>query len=112
LISCATNIQQKIDQSEAVRKVGEAYMTQGDYTNALRKLLAAEEIYSQDHILQDNLGLTYLAKEKPDLAIKHFKKALKIKKDYTPARNNLGTKGLYTRQEQSRNCLYGQAGMG
>jgi Tfp pilus assembly protein PilF len=32
-----------------------------------------------------------MAKAKPDIAIDHFKKAVEIKPDYTPAKNNMGT---------------------
>ena len=53
-------------------------------------LIAAEKLYSNDHILHNYLGIAYRQKGKPDLAIKHFKTSLKIKYDYAPARNNLG----------------------
>jgi type IV pilus assembly protein PilF len=88
---CATVDPQRIKQSEAVRAVGEAYMTEGNFTRALQELTKAEKLYSEDHLLQDDLGLVYMAKHRPDLAIEAFKRALKIKPDYSPAVNNLGT---------------------
>lgn len=81
----------KQDQSRAFRELGEAYMGQGQYTQALIEFNKAEQLYPEDPFLQNNLGLAYMAKREPDLAISHFQKALKLKPDYTPARNNLGT---------------------
>ena len=77
-------------QAEASRRLGEAYLQDKNYTYALRELLEAEKLYSNDHILQNYLGIAYRQKGKPDLAIKHFKKSLAIKHDYAPAKNNLG----------------------
>jgi Tfp pilus assembly protein PilF len=78
-------------QSEARRNVGEAYLIEGNTTQALKELLEAEKIYPDDHILQNYLGLAYLGKDQIDLAIKHFNKAIQLKPGYAPASNNLGT---------------------
>ena len=90
LVSCAPNLELIKNQEEALRNFGEAYIREGDYTKALRKLLEAEKLYAEDPHLQYDLGLVYMAKEKPNKAIEHFKKAVEIKPDYTPAKNSLG----------------------
>jgi Tfp pilus assembly protein PilF len=90
LVSCAANLELRKRQEEALRNFGEAYIREGDYTKALIKLLEAEKLYSKDPHLQYDLGLVYMAKERIDLAIHHFKKAVEIKPDYTPAKNSLG----------------------
>lgn len=91
LASCTTkNMEKEKKVAEKTRVLGEAYLRDQKYTDALREFLKAEAIYPDDHILQDDLGLVYLAKGRYDLAIRHFKKALELKDDYTPARNNLG----------------------
>ncbi|MBT8357231.1 MAG: tetratricopeptide repeat protein [Desulfobacterales bacterium] len=90
IASCG-GAQLKKDQSKASRNLGEAYLKDQNYTSALRELLEAEKLYSDDHILHNYLGLAYRHKGKPDLAIEHYKKSLKLKHDYAPARNNLGT---------------------
>ena len=90
LVSCAANLELRKRQEEALRNFGEAYIREGDYTKALRKLLEAEKLYAEDPHLQYDLGLVYMAKERPDKAIEHFKKAVEIKPDYTPAKNSLG----------------------
>ena len=92
VVSCATaNIEEQKKQGEALRNLGEEYYKQGDYTSALRELLKSEAHYPDDPFLQNDLGLTYKAKKRLDLAVKHFRKALEIKPDYAPAKNNLGT---------------------
>jgi tetratricopeptide (TPR) repeat protein len=90
-VACTSNLQVRKKQGEAARNLGEVYFMQGNYTEALREFLKAESLYPDDPFLQNDLGLTYKAKKKPDLAITHFKKALALKPDYAPAKNNLGT---------------------
>ncbi|MFH1800052.1 MAG: tetratricopeptide repeat protein [Candidatus Omnitrophota bacterium] len=95
--SCTANLEVRKNQEEASRNLGEEYMKIGDFTAALKEFLEAEKLYDQDPILQTYLGITYMAKEKVDLAIVHFKKALAVKPDYAPARNNLGFAFLATK---------------
>ncbi len=90
ITSCA-NTELLKKQEEAIRGVGEAYISQNDYTAALNELLKAEKIYTNDPHLHNDLGLVYMAKDKLSLAIEHFKKAIDLKPDYAPAKNNLGT---------------------
>jgi tetratricopeptide (TPR) repeat protein len=89
--ACTSNLQIIKKQGEASRNLGEVYFRQGNYTEALREFLKAESLYPDDPFLQNDLGLTYKAKKKPDLAITHFNKALALKPDYPSAKNNLGT---------------------
>lgn len=93
-VGCTANqevLKKQRKQSEAIRNVGEAYMAERKYTEALRELLEAEKLYADDPFLQDKLGIAYLAKKRPDLAVIHFKKALELKPDFAFAKNNLGT---------------------
>ena len=57
---------------------------------ALRELLKAEELYSQDSDLHNAMGLVYMAIERNDLAVRHFKKAIQLKPKDSNAKNNLG----------------------
>ena len=91
ILACTTqNLAEQKAQAEALRNLGEAYLRQGKYRAALKQLKKAEEVYAADHILQEDLGLVYYHLGNQDQAIVHYKKALAIKDDYTPARNNLG----------------------
>ena len=114
LASCA-DIELLKKQEEAGRLVGEAYMSQNDYTAALNELLKAERTYTKDPHLHNDLGLVYMAKDQLLLAIEHFIKAVELKPDYAPARNNLGTAYLAMKnwdsaiicfKEVSRDLLY------
>lgn len=98
--ACTTkeNLQQKKEQAEASRNLGEAYLREGKYSAALRELSKAEALTPDDYFLHFDLGLAYLYKGETDLAIVHFKKSLVIKEDYGPARNSLGNAYLEKRQ--------------
>ena len=92
LISCSPHSKEVKDrQGEASRDLGEAYMQEGNYTAALRELLKAEKALPKDPFVKNDIGLVYLAKERPDLSVQYFKKAIALNPDYAPARNNLGT---------------------
>ncbi len=90
LSGCTPNQNLK-KQGESSRNMGEAYMSQGNYTLALKELMAAEKLIPDDPYLQNDLGLAYKGKDRLDLAIQHFKKAIVLKPNYAPAMNNLGT---------------------
>jgi type IV pilus assembly protein PilF len=91
MISCAGGQEKRKKQARATRTLGEAYMHQGNYTESLKALLKAEKLYSHDHLLHNDLGLAYMAKQRFDKAEFHFKKAIEIRPEYAPAKNNLGT---------------------
>jgi type IV pilus assembly protein PilF len=76
--------------AESKRNIGEAYMRQGDYTSALRELLAAEKLNPEDPFTQHDLGLCYREKKLMAEAVTHLKRAIDLKPGYTPARNSLG----------------------
>ena len=89
-VGCTANQEVLKKESEAIRNVGEAYMAEGKYREALREFLEAEKLYPDDPYLQNDLGLAYWKKKKPKIAVDHFKKAIELKHDYAPAKNNLG----------------------
>lgn len=91
LIACAGSMEKRKNQARVTRTLGEAYLQQGDYTEALKTFLKAEKFYANDHLLQNDLGLAYMAKQHYDEAEFHFKKAISIRPEYAPAKNNLGT---------------------
>ena len=91
-VSCATqDLKLHKKQGEAFRNLGEAYLVEGNYVEALRELLKSEELYPDDPYLHNDLGLVYMARNRLDLALVHFEKAVKLNPDYAPAKNNLGT---------------------
>ncbi|MGD2186665.1 MAG: tetratricopeptide repeat protein [Desulfobacterales bacterium] len=91
LAACATTTaEQNKKESEAYRRVGEAYLQQSNLSLAMKEFKKAEVKYADDHLLQYDLGLVYLSKKHYDPAIVHFKRALNLKPDYGEAINSLG----------------------
>lgn len=70
-------------------QLGTSQLNEGNYPQALSELLLAESLDKDNPITQNNLGLTYFLRERTDLAEVHLRKALKLKPDYSDARNNL-----------------------
>lgn len=88
---CFSKTANEQKQAEATRRLGEAYIHQGEFTQAIQKLSEAEKMNPDDHLTQDNLGIAYMGRKEYDKSIEHFKKAIELKSDYAPAINNLGT---------------------
>jgi len=76
--------------AEDNRRLGDAYIRQGDYTRALRYYLEAAEHYADDPQLQYSLGLAYQEKGNYTRAVEHFQNALELEPDMAPAKNSLG----------------------
>lgn len=102
---CASTseIAMKKERAQAAQELGEAYMRQDAYTQALREFLKAEKIYAKDAYLQNDLGLAYMAKNRYDMAVEHFKYALELDPEFSPARNNLGA--AYMENEEWDNAI-------
>ncbi len=101
VLSCTASTEsreKKIKLAKAIKKEGDVFQSQGNYTAALTKLLEAEKLTPNDPYLQNSLGLAYMGKKRYDLAATAFNKALSQKSDYTEARNNLGA--AYLRQKK------------
>lgn len=98
--ACATTgvTPQDKKKASAARNLGEAYLSEGNYTAALGELLKAEKMNADDPLLHNDLGLVYMAKEKFDLAVVHFEKAVQLKPDYSLAKNNLGSAYLVRKE--------------
>jgi len=89
--SCGlTNNETKKKEAEVGRRLGEAYLQQGNFAAALTEFKKAEAKYPNDHLLQYDLGLLYSHKERYDEAIVHYKKALELSPNFGAALNSLG----------------------
>jgi type IV pilus assembly protein PilF len=98
--ACATTgvSSQNKKKANADRNLGEAYLSQKNYTAALGEFLKAEKLNPDDPLLQNDLGLVFMAKEKYGLAVQHFQKAVQLKPDYSLAKNNLGSAYLVRKE--------------
>ena len=93
LMACATtdyDLEKRKSVSEDNRRLGDAYIRQGDYTRALKYYLEAAKHFAEDPDLQYSMGLAYQEKKNYQRAIEHYKHALELKPDMAPAKNSLG----------------------
>lgn len=89
---CTQKDKYKVEkQANATRNLGEAYLAQGSYSDALRELLKADGLKPDDPFTQNDMGLAYMGLNRPDHAIRMFKKAIDLNPNYAPAKNNLGS---------------------
>ncbi len=100
ITSCASSgsRQNNVKIAQTMKKEGDIFQSQGNYTAALTRLIEAEKLTPNDPYLQNSLGLAYMGKNRDDLAVIAFKKALARKPDFIEARNNLGA--AYLRQNK------------
>jgi len=70
---------------------GVALIQQGQYTSALKELLDAKKINSDDPAIRYYLGVAYHGKKLNQEAIAEFKEAISLKANYSDAHNYLGT---------------------
>jgi tetratricopeptide (TPR) repeat protein len=91
LASCVTqNKETKEKEANAYRRVGEAYLQQGNFPAAMKEFKKAEAKNPNDHLLQYDLGLVYFRLGKFDEAIGYYNKALELSPNYGPAINSMG----------------------
>ncbi len=103
LAGCAANTVERKNIAEATMALGEAHLNQGNFTAALKELLAAEKALPNDPYIHNDLGIAYMGKEIFDLAEHHFERAVALKPDYIQARNNLGA--AYLKQKKYDNAI-------
>jgi type IV pilus assembly protein PilF len=84
---CATPKRDR-EEAELRLRIGTSFLAQGNYPNALRELLIAERLAPRNPVIQNNLGLAYFLRDRPETAAEHLQKALKLQPDYSEARNN------------------------
>ncbi len=95
VISCASNPKNFISPEH---KRAEIYYNQGthelvkeQYTLALKHLLEANTLKPDDSRIQNNLGMAYYFKKRPERAIKYLKSSISLDPKNTDARLNLAT---------------------
>ena len=79
-------------------KMGLAYISELNYTQALIELTEAEKITPNDPDVLYNLAYAYMGRKRPDLAEPRLQKTIAIKPNNSMARNLLGVAYLELRQ--------------
>lgn len=82
--------------STKLHEMGERFLAAGDYTNALKFLLAADQKKPDDPVINYELGLAFDERGIQNEALARFNKAVALKPDYSDAYNALGR--FYGRQ--------------
>ena len=90
-------------KSDGHYQLGLAALNQGDYIKAKREILLAIEAAPDLPQYYNTLGLVYMIEHNDKQAEENFKQALKIDKNFTDARNNLGA--LYIEQRKFDKAL-------
>ncbi len=90
LTSCTTFRSEDNEKAQFHLKIGTTHLMNAEYPQALNELLMAEKLDDEDPIIQNNLGLAYYFRGQVQLAEVHLKKSIRLKPDYTDAKNNLG----------------------
>jgi tetratricopeptide (TPR) repeat protein len=101
VVSCAPTayeMDKRQSDAQVLRNLGEAYLAQGNLTEALRAFLEAQDKFADDAILQTYIGIAFMKKKSYTRAIEHFQRAVALKPDYAVARNYLGTVYLLDNQ--------------
>jgi type IV pilus assembly protein PilF len=89
IAGCATTSHDQ-ERAEYHQRIGTALLQQGHYPDALRELLQAEKLDPRSAAIQNNLGLIYFLRERPDLSAVHLAKAVNMAPGFSEARNNYG----------------------
>lgn len=90
-------------KSDGHYQLGLAALNQGDYIKAKREIMLAIEAAPDLPQYYNTLGLVFMIEHDDKKAEENFKKALKIDKKFTDARNNLGA--LYLEQNKFGEAL-------
>lgn len=89
VLGCASLGDQDKKKAELYLRMGASQLEAGNYPNALRDLLKAEQLDSSNPVIQNNLGLVYFFRERLETSEKHLRKAIEMDPKYSEARNNL-----------------------
>ncbi len=94
-----SRLQKKLNKEQGTvqehYELGSIYLSKKLYTQAIsefQKALKAEDVEQEENLapVYNGLGYAYFGQEQYDLAIRHYKEALKINPGYVAALNNLG----------------------
>ena len=98
MIAGCAGMKKKKDQAKKIRNLGEAYMMEGNLSQAYVQLEKARQLNPKDPHIYFDLGIFFYRKEKLDKAVANYKKAIDLKPDFATAINNLGV--VYMEQKK------------
>lgn len=103
LNSCATtNDDEK--RASLYFQIGNDYIEQKNYPEALTNLLKAEELAPNNPLVMNALGLLYFYREKYETAVNYTQKAIALDPKFSDARSNLGR--IYIAQGKYNKAIF------
>lgn len=103
LSGCMTAGPRDAERAGLLLRLGTSQIEAGDYPKALRSLLEAEKLDPSNAAIQNNLGMVYFLRDRLDLAEKHVAQAIRLKSDFSDAKNNLGR--IYIEQGKPESAI-------
>src|SRR3972149_5269031 len=85
IAGCGPTLKQRKNESEIHYRMGVVHLRGANYTEALKELTTAVQVYPDDANYHNALGLAYFYKGMNSEAIKSIKEALKLNPDFSEA---------------------------
>ncbi|MBI5971317.1 MAG: tetratricopeptide repeat protein [Deltaproteobacteria bacterium] len=89
IVSCGPSLKQKKEEASIHFKMGVVHFNDRNYSDSLKELTEAIEIYPEDPSYHNALGLAYFARGLNQDAIKHILAAIGLDVNYSEAHVNL-----------------------
>jgi tetratricopeptide (TPR) repeat protein len=89
LLAACSTANKDVKKAKLHFELGTAQLESGNYPEALQELLTADSMDPENPYILNQLGLAYFVRDKFLEAQQQILRSLKIKPDYTDARNNL-----------------------
>lgn len=114
---CAGKTVEDKQRAQLHLQMGNGHLNKGNYPGALGEYLKAEDLDPESAIIQNQVGLAYFMRGRPDLAEKHFSRAIELDGRFTEARNNYGRalienkkfpEAIKQLKRASKDLLYGE----
>ena len=95
---CAGSMKERKEKATTMQDMGRSLVAQGDSREGLAYLMKAAENDPDNPDIEHDLALVYQDIEEYDLALRHYKRAIKLMPNFSEAVNNMGT--LYSRMKE------------
>ena len=95
---CAGSMKERKEKTTAMQDMGRSLVLQGNPREGLAYLIKAAELDPDNPDIEHDLARAYGDLQEYDLALRHYKKAISLKSNFSEAVNNMGT--VYSRMKE------------
>lgn len=89
LVNCATTTKADRERAALHLQIGTAFLSRGQYPQAMQELLRAERLDPKNPLILNNLGLAYYVRGHIKEAEEKIRRAIDLEDKYSDAKNNL-----------------------